>query len=146
MTPEAADDGRPSSSDVVDPTAARQPEPSDVVAWVDARLGEVGRRRTGELTVSRRRAWGTVMRAETDLGAAWLKIPAAATVFEVALYPVLHRLEKQGWVRAEWRQTESNQRAKFYSLTPAGRKQLTQEHARWKQMVQAISSIMDTAS
>ena len=63
-----------------------------------------------------------------------------------SLYPALHRLEKQGWVRAEWRQTESNQRAKFYSLTPAGRKQLTQEHARWKQMVQAISSIMDTAS
>src|SRR4051812_13608720 len=53
-----------------------------------------------------------------------------------SLYPPLHRLEKQGWVRAEWRQTESNQRAKFHSLPPAGRKQLTQEHARWKQMVQ----------
>src|SRR4051794_12296062 len=92
MTPEAADGGQPSSSDVVDPTAARQPEPSDVVAWVDARLGEVGRRRTGELAVSRRRAWGTVMRAETDLGVVWLKVPAAATAFEVALYPVLHRL------------------------------------------------------
>ena len=63
-----------------------------------------------------------------------------------SLYPALHRLEKQGCVRTEWRQTEANQRAKYYSLTPAGRKQLTEEHARWKQMVQAIGNIMDTAS
>jgi PadR family transcriptional regulator PadR len=62
-----------------------------------------------------------------------------------SLYPALHRLEKQGWVRAEWRQTEANQRAKFYSLTPAGKKQLTEEHARWKRMVRAIGNIMDTA-
>jgi len=61
-----------------------------------------------------------------------------------SLYPALHRLEKQGWVRTEWRQTEANQRAKYYSLTPAGKKQLTEEHARWKQMVQAIGNIMDT--
>ena len=59
-----------------------------------------------------------------------------------SLYPALHRLEKQGWVRAEWRTTEANQRAKFYSLTAAGRKQLTEEHARWQQMVQAIGNIM----
>ena len=62
-----------------------------------------------------------------------------------SLYPALHRLEKQGWVRAEWRTTEANQRAKFYSLTATGRKQLTEEHARWKQMVQAIGNIMDAA-
>jgi DNA-binding PadR family transcriptional regulator len=62
-----------------------------------------------------------------------------------SLYPALHRLEKQGWVRTEWRQTEANQRAKYYSLTPAGKKQLTEDHARWKQMVQAIGNIMDSA-
>ena len=62
-----------------------------------------------------------------------------------SLYPALHRLEKQGWVRTEWRQTEANQRAKYYSLTPSGRKHLTEEHARWKQMVQAIGNVMDTA-
>jgi len=62
-----------------------------------------------------------------------------------SLYPALHRLEKQGWVHAEWQQTDANQRAKFYSLTPAGRNQLIEEHARWKQMVQAISKIMDTS-
>lgn len=62
-----------------------------------------------------------------------------------SLYPALHRLEKQGWVRTEWRQTEANQRAKYYSLTPAGRKHLTEEHERWIQMVQAIGTIMNTA-
>src|ERR1700745_3066141 len=52
-----------------------------------------------------------------------------------SLYPALHRLEKHGWVVADWRQTESNQRAKYYRLTAAGRKQLTAEHARWEQLV-----------
>ena len=60
-----------------------------------------------------------------------------------SMYPALHRLEKQGWVRSEWKVSEANQRAKFYSLTPAGRKQLSQEHARWKQMVAAIGRIME---
>jgi transcriptional regulator len=70
---------------------------------------------------------------------------AALQIPQGSLYPALHRLEKQGWVRAEWRQTEANQRAKFYSLTAAGKKQLIDEHARWKQMVQAIGHIMETA-
>jgi transcriptional regulator len=59
-----------------------------------------------------------------------------------SLYPALHRLEKQGWLISEWRQTESNQRAKYYSLTPEGRQQLVSEQARWTQLVRAISSIM----
>lgn len=59
-----------------------------------------------------------------------------------SLYPALHRLEKQGWLVAEWKQTESNQRAKYYSLTPGGREQLLSEHARWMQLVHAITSIM----
>ena len=62
-----------------------------------------------------------------------------------SLYPALHRMEKQGWIRAEWRQTEANQRAKFYSLTATGRKQLLEEHARWKRMVEAIGQIMEPA-
>src|SRR5215467_2930442 len=60
-----------------------------------------------------------------------------------SLYPALHRMEKQGWIRAEWRQTEANQRAKFYSLTAAGRKQLHEEHTRWKRMVEAIGKVME---
>ncbi len=62
-----------------------------------------------------------------------------------SLYPALHRLEKQGWVKSEWKQTESNQRAKYYRLTASGKKQLLSEQARWKQMVRAISNVMNPA-
>jgi len=62
-----------------------------------------------------------------------------------SLYPALHRLEKQGWLASEWKQTDSNQRARFYRLTAAGKRQLSQEHARWTQLSQAIASIMDRA-
>jgi PadR family transcriptional regulator, regulatory protein PadR len=59
-----------------------------------------------------------------------------------SLYPALHRLERQGWLSSEWKQSESNQRAKYYRLTPAGKKQLTAEHQRWTQLSGAIASIM----
>ncbi len=62
-----------------------------------------------------------------------------------SLYPALQRLEKHGWVTAEWKQTESNQRAKYYRLTPAGRKQLASEEARWEQLVEAIAAVMRPA-
>ena len=48
-----------------------------------------------------------------------------------SLYPALHRLVRQGWIRSEWRVSENNQRAKFYSLTAAGKKQLHAERSRW---------------
>ena len=60
-----------------------------------------------------------------------------------SLYPALHRLERQGWVASQWKQTESNQRAKFYRLTPSGKKQLLSEQERWGQMVNAIAGIMN---
>lgn len=63
-----------------------------------------------------------------------------------SLYPALHRLEKQGWVSSEWKQTESNQRAKFYRLTAAGKKQLIREQTRWQQLVDAIAGIMRPAA
>jgi transcriptional regulator len=53
------------------------------------------------------------------------------TVREGALYPALHRLEEKGFLSEEWGMTETNREAKFYRLTPAGRKQLTRELARW---------------
>ena len=59
-----------------------------------------------------------------------------------SLYPALHRLEKQGWIRAEWRPSEHNQRAKYYQLSAAGRKQLAREHARWQQWSEAMASLM----
>ena len=60
-----------------------------------------------------------------------------------SLYPALHRLERQGWVKAEWDITETNQRAKFYRLTPAGKKQLLRERDRWEQLVAAIGSVLN---
>ena len=63
-----------------------------------------------------------------------------------SLYPALHRLEKQGWLKAEWKLSEANQRAKYYRLTPAGKAQLLREHARWSQLVRAIGQIMKPAA
>jgi PadR family transcriptional regulator len=63
-----------------------------------------------------------------------------------SLYPALQRLAKKGWVTARWAQTESNQRAKFYRLTPAGKKQLVREESRWAELVAAISRVMKPAA
>ena len=61
-----------------------------------------------------------------------------------ALYPALHRLEQQGWIRAEWGESENNRRAKFYSLTRAGRKYLQQEEANWERLSAAIGLVLKT--
>jgi PadR family transcriptional regulator PadR len=60
-----------------------------------------------------------------------------------SLYPALHRLERQGWVKSEWKQSENKQRAKFYSLTAAGRKHLIAEQSRWNKVSSAIASLMN---
>ena len=62
-----------------------------------------------------------------------------------SLYPALHRLEKRGWLDSEWRSSENNQRAKYYTLTKSGKKQLAVEQDRWKLLVQAISGVLDPA-
>lgn len=59
-----------------------------------------------------------------------------------SLYPALHRLEKQGWIRSEWGVSEHNQRAKYYQLTRSGKKQLTSERSRWNQMIAAVAGLM----
>ncbi len=59
-----------------------------------------------------------------------------------SLYPALHRLERQKWVRSEWKLTDSNQRAKYYSITAAGKTQLASDRNRWQQMVEVIAAIM----
>jgi PadR family transcriptional regulator, regulatory protein PadR len=59
-----------------------------------------------------------------------------------SLYPALHRLEERGWLASYWGTSENNRRAKFYKLTGAGKKQLTVETSRWKQMVVAIGRVM----
>src|SRR5215208_6059982 len=62
-----------------------------------------------------------------------------------SLYPALHRLVKRGWLKAEWGVSEANQRAKYYQLTAAGRKQLIREEDRWSQLVDAIGRVMNPA-
>ena len=63
-------------------------------------------------------------------------------VSEGSLYPALHKLEQEGWITAEWKQTENNRRAKFYSLTRLGRKQLESETANWERLSSAISRVV----
>ena len=59
-----------------------------------------------------------------------------------SLYPALHRLVRQGWIRSEWRVSENKQRAKFYSLTAAGKKQLHAERSRWARLADAVGAIL----
>jgi transcriptional regulator len=59
-----------------------------------------------------------------------------------SLYPALHRLERQGWVKSEWKQSENKQRAKYYNLTSSGRRHLNEEQTRWSQISAAIASLM----
>ena len=67
------------------------------------------------------------------------------TVEEGSLYPALQRLLLQGWLKAEWKKTETNRRARFYSLTPAGRKQLGLELTQFEQMIAAIGRVLKRA-
>jgi PadR family transcriptional regulator PadR len=63
-------------------------------------------------------------------------------VSEGSLYPALHKLEHEGWIAAEWKQTENNRRAKFYSLTRLGKRQLEREAANWERLSTAISHVV----
>lgn len=60
-----------------------------------------------------------------------------------SLYPALHKLEQRGWIRAQWRSSANNRRARYYSLTQLGRKQLEKEAASWNRLSDAISAIMN---
>ena len=60
-----------------------------------------------------------------------------------SLYPALHRLEHQGWIKAEWKESENNRRAKFYSLTPHGRRRLKSELDNWYRLSNAIGLVIE---
>ena len=60
-----------------------------------------------------------------------------------SLYPALHRLERRGWIRAEWGASENNRKAKFYELTRAGRKQLDAESDAWARLTTAVALVLD---
>jgi PadR family transcriptional regulator, regulatory protein PadR len=62
-----------------------------------------------------------------------------------SLYPALHRLEDRGWLKADWKATETGREAKFYALTPKGRKQLDAEVQNWERLTDAVALILRTA-
>jgi len=64
-------------------------------------------------------------------------------VSDGSLYPALHKLEQEGWIKAEWAPSENNRRAKYYSLTRPGRKQLEKETANWNRLASAISQLVN---
>jgi PadR family transcriptional regulator, regulatory protein PadR len=85
--------------------------------------------------------WGT----QHGYGISQALRATSAEVLQVetgSLYPALHRLERQGWVTSEWKQSESNQRAKFYKITSLGKKQLASDYERWGRIVATIEGIM----
>jgi transcriptional regulator len=63
-------------------------------------------------------------------------------VSDGSLYPALHKLEQEGWIQGEWRASENNRRAKFYSLTRAGQKHLNKETANWERVSAAITRVL----
>jgi transcriptional regulator len=69
----------------------------------------------------------------------------ALQVQQGSLYPALHRLENQGWIRAQWGASENARRAKFYTLTRAGRKKLETERAQWQRLSSAITLVLEEA-
>jgi PadR family transcriptional regulator, regulatory protein PadR len=66
-------------------------------------------------------------------------------VEEGSLYPALHRMEQEGWIRAEWGLSENNRKARYYELTPKGRKQLAREEESWNDLTRAVASVLQFA-
>jgi PadR family transcriptional regulator PadR len=66
-------------------------------------------------------------------------------VEEGSLYPALHRMAQDGWIRAEWRSTENNRRARYYSLTAKGKRQLETEEKNWARLTLAVSQVLQDA-
>ena len=69
----------------------------------------------------------------------------ALQVRQGSLYPALHRLERRGWIKARWGNSENNRRAKFYELTRSGRKQLEAEECAWRKLTAAVARVLETA-
>ncbi len=61
---------------------------------------------------------------------------------EGSLYPALHRMTQSGWLRAEWGASDNNRRARYYSITPTGRKQLAEEERNWAQLTDAVTRVL----
>jgi PadR family transcriptional regulator, regulatory protein PadR len=69
----------------------------------------------------------------------------ALRVQQGSLYPALHRMERRGWIRASWGTSENNRKAKYYELTPSGRRQLDAGEDAWKKLAAAVSQVLETS-
>src|SRR5688500_6108093 len=87
------------------------------------------------LSLEPQHGWGISERIQ-QVSRETLQIPQGS------LYPALHRLERRGWIRAEWGTSDNNRRAKYYALTRAGRKQLEEETAAWDRLTAAVSLVL----
>ena len=100
-------------------------------------------RGTLDVLVLKTLSWGP---AHGYAVASWIEqvTDDALRIEEGSLYPALHRLERRGWVESEWGLSENNRRAKFYCLTPKGRKQLAEEEATWRRLSAAVNRVLET--
>jgi transcriptional regulator len=97
---------------------------------------------TLDLLILQTLIWG----AQHGYGISQVIRAQSADVLQVdtgSLYPALHRLERQKWIKSEWKLSDNNQRAKFYQITAAGKKQLAEERSRWTQLSDAIAAILN---
>ena len=99
---------------------------------------------TLDVLILRTLAWGP---AHGYAVARWIRQTTddALQIEEGALYPALHRLERKGWVEAEWGLSESNRRAKYYRLTAEGRRQLAAQAAGWWRFAAAVAKVLDAS-
>jgi transcriptional regulator len=88
------------------------------------------------LSVEPMHGWGITQRIEQ-------RSRHVLLVNQGSLYPALERLKRKGWIRSEWRTTEHNRRARYYELTPAGRRRLAVERAEWKRAAAAVNWILE---
>ena len=86
-----------------------------------------------------RHGWGITERIEQ-----WSE--SVLQLGQGTLYPALYRLERQGLIRSDWKTTENNRRARYYSLTRTGRKQLTDELEQWRRMCRAVNLVLDASA
>jgi transcriptional regulator len=96
---------------------------------------------TADLLILKALSWGP---AHGYAVARWIErlTESALEVGEGSLYPALHRLERRGWVGAEWKESESGRRARFYRLTAAGRRRLKEETVQWEGFVAAVAKVL----
>ena len=99
---------------------------------------------TLDMLILRTLQWG----AQHGQGIAQMIRSSSGDVLKVetgSLYPALHRLEAKRWITAEWKLSAKNQRARYYRLTPLGKKQLSMEESQWRLLVKAISKVLKPA-